>query len=60
MKSNAPRPAWTLTATAAALGVSAKTAERWARLGKIATLRVGRTVRVPAGEVDRLLKGNQR
>jgi len=49
-----PEPHLTRTAVARILGVSIDTLRRWERNGLISTVRVGRTVRVPRVELDRL------
>ena len=43
-----------LTQLAAYLGFSRRTLEKWVAADKIAVTRIGRSVRVPMSEVDRL------
>jgi excisionase family DNA binding protein len=54
-----PRPL-TLVQAALALGCSTDTIKRWARLGRIHTFKAPGGVRVPASEVERLLRGESR
>jgi excisionase family DNA binding protein len=44
-----------MTETATMLGLSRRTIERWVADEKLAVVRIGKTVRVPVAEVERLL-----
>jgi excisionase family DNA binding protein len=56
---NAPEPATLMTdrQVAAKLGVSARTVREYRYEGQLSTVKLGyRTVRVPAGDVERLIR----
>lgn len=50
------RPALTTTEVAAALGVSRRTVLRRVEDGSIRAMRLGKAVRIPKAELDRLLR----
>ena len=49
------RQLFTLNEAADALGISWQTARRWAAAGQIRTIRMGRLVKVPRAEIERLV-----
>jgi excisionase family DNA binding protein len=51
-------PPLTVVEAAARLGLSSHTIRAWIGQRRIAYIRLGRAVRIPAGEVDRLLSEN--
>jgi excisionase family DNA binding protein len=48
----------TVVEAAARLGLSSHTIRAWVAQRRIAHIRLGRAVRIPAGEIDRLLNEN--
>ncbi len=54
------RPLLTLKEFSAQLSISEALARKWQRIGKIRVIKLGRAVRVPQEEVDRLIaEGSQ-
>ena len=53
-----PREFYTPEQLAELLQVSKPAIYKWAQEGRIKAVRIGRTVRIPAAEVDRLLRGS--
>jgi excisionase family DNA binding protein len=49
-------PPRTIAEAARELGLSPNTIRAWVRLRKITYIRVGRSVRIPTAEIDRLLE----
>ena len=53
-----PREFYTPEQLAELLQVSKPAIYKWAQEGRIKAVRIGRTVRIPATEVERLLRGS--
>jgi excisionase family DNA binding protein len=55
-----PREFYTPEQLAELLQVSKPAIYKWAQEGRIKAVRIGRTVRIPATEVERLLRGSDK
>ena len=55
-----PREFYTPEQLAELLQVSKPAIYKWAQEGRIKAVRIGRTVRIPAAEVERLLRGGDK
>ncbi len=55
-----PREFYTPEQLAELLQVSKPAIYKWAQEGRIKAVRIGRTVRIPASEVERLLRGGDK
>jgi excisionase family DNA binding protein len=55
-----PREFYTPEQLAELLQVSKPAIYKWAQEGRIKAVRIGRTVRIPAAEVERLVRGSDK